>query len=66
MKTKKVIYKRGDQRDCYEVGKSVVFKWNREWIIEKVKYNKNKDITSISLKFKPYEVVFISLFTGYM
>ena len=66
MKTKKVIYKCGDQRDCYEVGKSVIFKWGREWVIEKVKYNKNKDITSISLKFKPYEVVFISLFTGYM
>ena len=66
MKTKKVIYKRGDQRDCYEVGGSVVFKWGREWIIEKVKYNEKKNITSIHLKFKPYEVKFIPLFSGYM
>ena len=50
MKTiKKVILKRGDQRECYVVGEELITRWQRIWIITKVVYTKH-NVTSIHLE----------------
>ncbi len=51
MKTaKRYMRKSGDRRDCYEVGCIVRVKWHIAYRVLKVKYNADKDITTLVLE----------------
>ncbi|MDD4972046.1 MAG: hypothetical protein PHT07_21680 [Paludibacter sp.] len=47
---KRYLKKTGDYRDVYVAGAKLVLKWNREWNITKVAYDKDKNVTTVRLE----------------
>lgn len=47
---KKTSTKFGNQTDIYKAGEHITCKWNKRWLITKVTYNPDKNVTYVRLE----------------